>query len=113
MFKRIKKITTVVLVTSLVVVLLGANALAENYIDKEGPDAGKMTADLFLVRPLGIISTLLGTAVFVASLPFSALGNNVGEAGYKLVAEPAKFTFKRPIGDFSSIDYGLTPHKCK
>lgn len=105
MFKQIKSITTVVLVTSLVVVLLDANALAENYIDKEeGLDAGKMTADLFLVRPLGIISTLLGTAVFVASLPFSALGNNVGEAGYKLVAKPAKFTFKRPIGDFSSID---------
>jgi hypothetical protein len=111
MFKRIKRMTIVVLVAVLVVVFLGANALAENYIDEEGRNAEKMTADLFLVRPLGIVSTLFGTAVFVASLPFSALGNNVGEAGYKLVVEPAKFTFKRPIGDFSSIDYGLTPHK--
>ena len=104
MFRRIKRMTTVVLVTALVVVLLGANASAENYIDEERVDAGKITADLILVRPLGMVSTLLGTAVFVASLPFSALGSNVGEAGYKLVAEPAKLTFKRPIGDFSSID---------
>jgi hypothetical protein len=112
MLQPIKRMTIVLIIAALVVVPLGANALAGNYIDEDN-NGEKMTGDLLLVRPLGIASTILGAAVFVVSLPFSALGGNVKEAGQKLVADPAKFTFKRPIGDFSSIDYGLTPHRYK
>ena len=35
---------------------------------------------------------------FVASLPFTFLGENVGQAGKTLVAEPAKATFVRCLG---------------
>jgi hypothetical protein len=112
MLQNFKKMTIVFLIAALVAVPMGASALAGNYID-EANNGEKMTADLCLVRPLGIASTVLGAAVFVVSLPFSILGGNVGEAGDKLVADPAKFTFVRPIGDFSSIDYRLTPHSYK
>ena len=43
--------------------------------------------------------TLVGAAVFVVTLPFSALGGNVGEAGTKLVKEPFEYAWLRPLGE--------------
>jgi len=63
------------------------------------PSAAAMTVDLLVARPLGLAATVIGTVVFVASLPFSALAGNVGDPARKLVAEPAKFTFVRPLGE--------------
>ena len=78
----------------------GTSALAEyKFADNEvTPEA--MGADLLVVRPLGIVASVLGTAVFIVSLPFSALGGNTKTACQKLVQDPAKFTFKRPLGEF-------------
>ena len=73
-------------------------ALADAYID-EGPTFGTMVVDGVLVRPLGLGATVLGAAAWVVTLPFSALGGNVGEAANKLVMEPARFTFTRPLGE--------------
>jgi hypothetical protein len=59
----------------------------------------QMVADLFLVRPVSIVATVFGTACFLVGLPFTATGGNVGESYDKLIAEPAKFTFNRPLGE--------------
>lgn len=59
-----------------------------------------MVADFLIIRPLGIVSVVLGSAFYVVSLPFSLLGGNAGDAADKLVVEPAKFTFVRPLGNF-------------
>jgi hypothetical protein len=40
----------------------------------------------------------MGTAFFIASIPFSALSGNANEAFHELVIDPARFTFKRPLG---------------
>jgi len=65
--------------------------------DKE--DIGPaMVGDLIFARPIGLIATVAGTAVFVVSLPFTLLGGNAAEAANALVVEPAKFTFVRPLG---------------
>ncbi len=61
---------------------------------------GKMAVDILLTRPIGIISTVLGTALFIVSLPFSALGGNTKQAYENLIAKPARYTFKRPLGNF-------------
>ena len=66
----------------------------------EAPTAGTMLADTVMVRPLMLIGTAVGVVAFVITLPFSALGGNVGEAGQTLVVEPAKYTFIRPLGEF-------------
>ena len=63
------------------------------------PSGGAMLADTFLVRPFMLTSTVVGLATFIVTLPFSALGGNVGEAGNMLVVEPAKYTFVRPLGE--------------
>jgi len=67
--------------------------------DSAEPTGGEMLADAFLVRPFMLVGTVLTTATFIVTLPFSALGGNVGEAATKLVAEPASYTFVRPLGE--------------
>src|SRR5690625_1953105 len=65
-----------------------------------GVSAAAMTPDALLVRPLGLVATVLGAGLFVVSLPLSALGGNVGEAAQTLVVAPAEMTFVRPLGHF-------------
>jgi hypothetical protein len=75
---------------------------AAAYMGDEGepPTAGTMLADTVLVRPLMLVGTAVGAVAFVVTLPFSALGGNVDEAGRILVVDPAKYTFVRPLGVF-------------
>ena len=99
------KIAKIILVTVFFfVMILPANPLiAAEYstqIQTDRPSAAAMLIDGVVIRPLGIVATLLGGAVFVVTLPFSLLGNNVGDAGQSLVMDPAKMTFVRPLGEF-------------
>ncbi|MCG8316320.1 MAG: hypothetical protein MI976_24175 [Pseudomonadales bacterium] len=68
------------------------------------PSGLEMTTDAILVRPLMFFGTVLGAGVFVVSLPFSALGGNVGEAADTLVVTPFKATFVRCLGCSKSND---------
>lgn len=78
--------------------MFSANVAAYELASQE-PTGGTMLADTFLVRPFMLVGTILGTATFIVTLPFSLLGGNVGEAGNKLVVEPAAYTFVRPLGE--------------
>ena len=100
MHKITKQSMVFLLIVTLVLIPFGGSALAETQTVNDDISAGAMAADLFFVRPLGIIATVLGAAIFVVSLPFSALGGNTEEASQKLVVDPAKFTFKRALGNF-------------
>jgi len=73
-----------------------AIANAENVTER--PGGVEMAVDAIVVRPVTLIATVLGTGLFVVSLPFSALGGNVGEAGSTLVWTPLKATFFRCLG---------------
>ena len=64
----------------------------------EKPTALAMTGDLVVARPVLLGVTLIGTAVFLVSLPFSLLGGNSGEAAKTLVLGPAETTFVRCLG---------------
>ncbi|MFO8084141.1 MAG: hypothetical protein R6U27_07480 [Desulfobacterales bacterium] len=66
----------------------------------EERSAESMVFDLALVRLAGLVGIVVGTAAFVVSLPFSAPGGNAQEAYERLMADPARYTFKRPLGDF-------------
>ena len=65
---------------------------------EEEPSAFAMTGDLVVLRPALVVVTLVGSAVFLVSLPFSAAGGNVREAADTLVVGPAKATFVRCLG---------------
>lgn len=62
------------------------------------PGEVAMIGDAVIARPLMLASTVIGTALFIVTLPASALGGNVPEAGEKLVAAPARSTFLRCLG---------------
>ena len=101
-----RKLLTYILAFTLALsnIMFSSNAAAyENWTNydmvNEEPTGGTMLADAFMVRPFMLVGTILGTATFVVTLPFSLLGGNVGEAGKKLVVEPAAYTFVRPLGE--------------
>ena len=77
-----------------------APALAQEYFETKEPSGGAMMYDLVVLRPVGAVATVIGSAVWLISLPFSASGDNTDTATKKLVKEPATFTFKRPLGEF-------------
>ena len=101
-----RKLLTYILAFTLALsnVMFSSNVAAyENWSNfdmvNEEPTGGTMLADAFMVRPFMLVGTILGTATFIVTLPFSLLGGNVGEAGRALVVEPAAYTFIRPLGE--------------
>lgn len=65
---------------------------------QEEPTALAMTTDLVVVRPAMLAVTVLGSAVWLVGLPFSAAGGNVKGSANTLVLQPAKNTFVRCLG---------------
>ena len=63
------------------------------------PSSGAIAMDVLVLRPLSLVGTVLGTAVFVVGLPFEVLSGDVSGPAKRLVGQPAAFTFTRPLGD--------------
>ncbi|HBX55909.1 multidrug transporter [Pseudomonas sp. UBA2684] len=78
------------------------NASGDPMYTANAPKGYAMIGDLLVARPLLIGATAIGVVAFVVSLPFTALGGNVGEAGQALVVEPGKEAFVRCLGCTSS-----------
>lgn len=62
------------------------------------PTAEMILVDVVFLRPLGIAATVVGSAVFVAGLIFTIPTRSVDTAAQRLVVDPAKYTFVRPVG---------------
>jgi hypothetical protein len=88
--------------TALIVAAISMPAFAAT---EERPNDWAMAGDILVARPLGMVLTLAGSALFVVSLPFTALGGNVTEAADTLVVGPAKETFVRCLGCNSAGRY--------
>jgi hypothetical protein len=65
---------------------------------EETPSALAMTGDAFFVRPVMLVTTVIGTVIFIVSSPFAALGGNIGESFEQLVGKPFETTFVRCLG---------------
>ena len=65
---------------------------------KGEPSAAVVAGDAILARPLGLATTIVGTGVFVVTLPFSACSESVDTAAWGLVGRPGGWTFVRPMG---------------
>lgn len=85
--------------TSLTLPVTASAGYYDYLMDNSEPSGGYMLADAFLVRPAALVGSLVTTATFVVTLPFSLLGGNVGDSADKLVVEPWRYTFVRPLGD--------------
>lgn len=67
-----------------------------------GDKGTDMVLDLLILRPLGLLATGIGSAVFVVALPFTLPGGNTGEAACELVRSPFAYTFSRPLGEMDT-----------
>jgi hypothetical protein len=90
-----------VLMALTVAASLGAAGMAqsESISGNPGPSGVGMIVDALVLRPAGFVATLIGGVAYVVSLPFSVAGGNTQQAWNTLVAQPAQFTFNRPLGD--------------
>lgn len=79
--------------------LASAPARAYDQGVDETPTAEAMTFDLFVMRPLSLAGTLVGTAVYIVALPVNLLTLNLADPARRLIVEPAKYTFVRDLGD--------------
>jgi hypothetical protein len=87
----------------------GQLMIDEEQIRRE-PTGSEMVFDALVVRPLGLVGTVVGAATWVVSLPFTLPSRSSERAAKQMVAKPAEFTFKRPLGQFSSCD--SLPESC-
>jgi len=60
--------------------------------------------DLLVVRPVSAVAAVVGTAVAIATLPFTIPTNSVEESVRLFVHEPFKFAFEREFPDYQYVD---------
>ena len=99
MLKRSRMVVSLLMVLVMFFSLVAAPAFAGTETGgstEYGAEA--MVFDTVFLRPFGLLATVFGSAIFVVSLPFSIPGGNTGVAAKKLVADPFRYTFKRPLG---------------
>ena len=99
MNKHVKQSIVFLTIAALILIPYATESLAQEKATVAEYSGEKMAADILLVRPVGIIATIFGSAVFVLALPFSLLGGNTDATYQSLIVAPAKYTFKRPLGD--------------
>jgi len=75
------------------------------------PNGSEEFVDTIIGRPLGLLALGLGAITWVVALPFTLPSHSTGSATKGLVTEPAKWTFRRPLGRFVSCDE--QPDLCK
>ena len=95
-----RKSVVCLIIAAMIIIPFCSGALATEYFEAKEPGSGAMMFDAAVVRPVGIVATAVGSVFWLISLPFSALGDNVDSATEKLVKDPARYTFKRPLGEF-------------
>ena len=100
MHKFLKQSTILFIALSLIMTAFSSVAMAQDQYREHERTGEKMAVDAVLLRPAGLLATALGSLVFIVSVPFSALGGNTQEAYEEMVEKPARYTFKRQLGDF-------------
>ncbi|MCK5354724.1 MAG: hypothetical protein KAJ63_06365 [Methyloprofundus sp.] len=90
-----------------------AQAKAKDYTKTPDYNPYFVPFDLLITRPLGLATTVVGTALFVVMSPFTALSAIAPpHDAFERVADvfivvPATYTFLRPMGKF------LCPGNCR
>ena len=66
--------------------------------DPNPPSSSVVAVDAIIGRPLGLATTIAGTAVFLVTLPFSLTSESTAEASWGMMGRPGGWTFVRPLG---------------
>jgi len=90
------------LLTVVCVIVIGLCSVTAGHASEDDPL--DVVADLALVRPGCFVATVLGSVVFIVALPIAVISRSVKQTADTLVVQPAKATFTRPLGDFSTLN---------
>ncbi|MHB8769664.1 MAG: hypothetical protein ACYC7J_01560 [Syntrophales bacterium] len=83
------------LVAAIVLIAISGPAFGSSELD--------IPVDVLIVRPVTLVGTVLGTALFVVSLPFAIPSGSVKLTAQKMIVAPFKATFTRTLGDFDAL----------
>ncbi len=98
--KRLRKALILLVVTSLVMVSLYTVGWTEDERTKDDPVTDEWNMiDLLVARPIGIVAGIVGTGVFIVSLPFTIPTGSVDKSAQMFVVKPFKFSFGRKFPD--------------
>ena len=67
----------------------------------ESEKGENIVADVLVLRPVGLVTIIAGTAIFLVSLPLAVVTKDVSTTAKELVVDPFNYTFDRPLGDFN------------
>jgi hypothetical protein len=95
-----KKMLAVLLVFVMVILAFSMDGWAQT--KNTGDDLP--LADLFIARPLGVAAGIVGTGLFIVSLPFTVPTKSTDKAAKMLISDPFRFSFSRPFPD-ESLDF--------
>jgi hypothetical protein len=70
---------------------------------QDKPSTVVKAVDAVCVRPVCFTSTVVGSVLYVLSLPVTAPLKKAKPAREMLITKPAKATFKRPLGDMDAM----------
>lgn len=84
---------------ALAILSMGANTASAD----SGDDL-RVAADTLVVRPVCLVATVVGTGLFVVSLPIAAISRSVKKTAHVLVVRPARATFTRQLGDMEGLE---------
>ena len=79
-------------------------SMSANTASAASDDDLKVAADTLVVRPVCLVATVIGSGLFVISLPIAAISHSVKKTAHVLVVRPARATFTRPLGDMEGLE---------
>jgi len=98
--KEFKKIFLLLLTVSLLIGGLYSTGWAGDNLKRDDPiDQGWSLVDLLVARPLSVLAGVGGSAIFVATLPFTIPSKTTHSAADMLIVQPFQFSFRREVPD--------------
>jgi len=91
-------------VSLLLAALLLVTSVRPAFADNIDYSPAAVGADALVVRPLCFVVTVLGTGLFIVTLPIAVISRSAGKSAHALIGVPAHQTFGRKLGDLSGMD---------
>jgi hypothetical protein len=95
MMKQTKKLITIAVLVSFMASLAPRAAFSD--VSEEERDLSYLV-DVGVLRPVGLVATVAGFALFVVTLPISIPTLSIEKSFDILVVNPARYTFARELG---------------
>jgi hypothetical protein len=97
--KCLKRLTTSLSLVLFLAASLPGVALADETNVDTGSGGATVIFDLLILRPVGFIATVAGTAFYIITAPFTLPTGNIKTSYRNLVEAPAAYTFTRGLGE--------------